>query len=153
MNLLPAATKLGQGNIFGSVCWEFCSWGGVCPIACWDISPTRTRNRHPHWDQEQTPPGQRQTPSPSPWISSRWLLLRSVCSSGYSGLVGGGWETWNLCRQIRWPSFLWLIFTGPRGHGPLGPPPIPYWYASYCNAFLYYIAGRCSFETTLLSSL
>ena len=33
-NLLPPATKLGQGNIFRSVCQEFCPWGacvaGVC---------------------------------------------------------------------------------------------------------------------------
>ena len=36
--LLPPATKLGQGNIFRSVCQEFCSkvGEGVCPIACWD---------------------------------------------------------------------------------------------------------------------
>ena len=27
--LLPAATKLGQGNIFTSVCQEFCPQGGV----------------------------------------------------------------------------------------------------------------------------
>ena len=26
--LLPAATKLGQGNIFRGVCQEFCPWGG-----------------------------------------------------------------------------------------------------------------------------
>ena len=30
---LPPATKLGQGNIFRSVCQEFCP-RGVCPIAC-----------------------------------------------------------------------------------------------------------------------
>ena len=28
--LLPPATKLGQGNIFRSVCQEFCSWEGAC---------------------------------------------------------------------------------------------------------------------------
>ena len=27
--LLPVATKLGQGNIFTSVCQEFCPQGGV----------------------------------------------------------------------------------------------------------------------------
>ena len=36
---LPPATKLGQGNIFRSVCQEFFSRGGVCPIACWDTPP------------------------------------------------------------------------------------------------------------------
>ena len=28
--LLPPATKLGQGNIFRSVCQEFCPPGGAC---------------------------------------------------------------------------------------------------------------------------
>ena len=36
------------------------TWGGVCPIACWD-TPPRSRGRHP---QEQTPPGSRHTPHP-----------------------------------------------------------------------------------------
>ena len=51
-SFLPAATKLGQGNIFTSVCQEFCPRGGVCLSACWDTPP---------W--EQTPPRE-QTPSP-----------------------------------------------------------------------------------------
>ena len=43
-------------------------------------------------------------------------------SSGSSGRVReGGRETWNLCSRLRWPSFLWLIFTGPRGPCPPGP--------------------------------
>ena len=39
---LPAATKLGQGNIFRSVCQEFCPLGGegVCLSACWDTPPS-----------------------------------------------------------------------------------------------------------------
>ena len=32
VNLLPPATKLGQGNIFSSVCQEFCSQGGSAPL-------------------------------------------------------------------------------------------------------------------------
>ena len=36
--------------------------------------------------------------------------------------VRGGWETWNLCSCLWWPSFLWLIFTGPRGPWPPRPP-------------------------------
>ena len=48
---LPPA-KLGQGNIFSSVCQEFCTWG-VCPIACWDTpwqgdSPSLARETPPH---------------------------------------------------------------------------------------------------------
>ena len=38
---LPPATKLGQGNIFRSVCQEFCSQGGGSPGshlgACWGV--------------------------------------------------------------------------------------------------------------------
>ena len=44
-------------------------------------------------------------------------------SSGSSGRVrGGGKETWNLCGRLRWPSFLWLIFTGPGGMPHSAPP-------------------------------
>ena len=39
-------------------------------------------------------------------------------SSGSSSRVGGGRETWNLCSRLRWPSFLWLIFTLRGGGGP-----------------------------------
>ena len=35
----------------------------------------------------------------------------------------GGWETWNLCGRLWRPSFSWLLFTRPGGHGPLAPPP------------------------------
>ena len=38
-HLLPSATKLRQGNIFTSVCQEFCPWGRVCLRACWDTPP------------------------------------------------------------------------------------------------------------------
>ena len=35
----------------------------------------------------------------------------------------GGQETWNISHHARWPSFLWLFFTGRGGggHGRLGP--------------------------------
>ena len=56
--------SLGQGNIFSSVCQEFCSQGGVCLSACWDTTPpqkqTPPRCRHPP-PKKQTPP-QKQTP-------------------------------------------------------------------------------------------
>ena len=45
---LPSATKLRKGNIFTSVCQEFCPLGGVCLSACWDTPPPRA----------VTPPGQ-----------------------------------------------------------------------------------------------
>ena len=54
--LLPAATKLGQGNVFTGVC-DSVHRGGVCLSACWDATPapgadTPPWTRHP---QDQTP--------------------------------------------------------------------------------------------------
>ena len=46
-------------------------------------------------------------------------------SSGSSGWVRGGRETWNLCGRLWQPSFLWPIFTGPGGPWPPRPPPDP----------------------------
>ena len=45
------------------------------------------------------------------------ILSKTVdrCSSGSRGR-----ETWNLYGRLWWPSFLWLIFTGPGG---MPPPP------------------------------
>ena len=51
-SIITAATKLGQGNIFTSVCLST-GGRGVCLSACWDT--------HPPWEQtpspEQTPLG------------------------------------------------------------------------------------------------
>ena len=53
---LPVATKLDQGNIFTSVCQEFCPQG---ESACWDTPPwdqaPPPRSRHP--PGADTPPG------------------------------------------------------------------------------------------------
>ena len=48
---LPPATKLGQGNIFRSVCQEFCSQGGVAPsMHCrWYPSMPCSRSRGRGW--------------------------------------------------------------------------------------------------------
>ena len=63
---LPAATKLGQGNIFTSVCQEFCPRGeGVCLSACWDTPPPR---RHP---PDQTSPVPDTPQTWHPWVKSR----------------------------------------------------------------------------------
>ena len=59
---LPAATKLGQGNVFTGVCDSVHGGGAVCHSASWDTPP---RSRHPpprppgsrHIPWEQTPPG------------------------------------------------------------------------------------------------
>ena len=62
---LPAATKLGQGNIFTSICLSTGGGRGVCLSACWNTPPPRDQTPPgadtPPWDQtsprEQTPPG------------------------------------------------------------------------------------------------
>ena len=52
--------SLGQGNIFSSVCQEFCSQG-VCLSTCWDTIPPRTRHPPSGADTllEQAPPRSR----------------------------------------------------------------------------------------------
>ena len=54
---LPAATKLGQGNVFTGIC-DSVHRGGVCLSACWDATPpgadTPAQSRHP--------PGTKYTP-------------------------------------------------------------------------------------------
>ena len=81
--LLPATTKLGQGNVFTGICDSV--QRGVCLSACWDTTPqeqTPPEDQTPlgadtppdHTPWEQTPPGSRhpqeQTPSQTrhpPW--------------------------------------------------------------------------------------
>ena len=53
--------SLGQGNIFRSVCQEFCPQGRVCLSACWDIPP----EQKPPLGAE-TPPGAEPLPKRSP---------------------------------------------------------------------------------------
>ena len=91
--LLPAATKLGQGNIFTGDCLST-GGRGVCLSACWDIPPreqtisppdqTPREQTHTPWEQttppdqtpqskhpqEQTPP--EQTPPPREADFSIW---------------------------------------------------------------------------------
>ena len=72
-SLLPATTKLGQGNIFTSVCQEFCPQGGrvSASVHAWihPLPPEQTPplgadtppgSIHPPW--EQTPPLGADTP-------------------------------------------------------------------------------------------
>ena len=67
-NLLPATTKLGQGNIFTSVCQEFCPRGWRCLPQCMLGYTTPPGSRPPGADTPQSrhPPEQtprtRQTP-------------------------------------------------------------------------------------------
>ena len=83
--ILPAATKLGQGNVFTGVCDSVHRGGeGVCLSACWDARPPWSRptppdrahpprpdtprTRHPpsrHTPRTRhTPPDQAHTPGP-----------------------------------------------------------------------------------------
>ena len=59
MGFLPAATKLGQGNVFTGVCDSVHKGVGVCLSACWDTTPPpqeqTPRSRHPP-PKKQTPP-------------------------------------------------------------------------------------------------
>ena len=68
-------------------------------------------------------------PIPVQFLSFSCSFERKFCqvidwrSSGSSGRVRGGRETWNLCGRLRLPSFLWPIFTGPGGAmAPSAPP-------------------------------
>ena len=65
--LLPATTKLGQGNIFTGVCL---STGGraVCLSACWDTHPPPQSRQPPKQTPppEQTTPRTRHPPGPGP---------------------------------------------------------------------------------------
>ena len=71
---LPAATKLGQGNVFTGVCDSLHRGEGVCLSACWDTppgaDPPQTRHppgsRHPPGADPPSrhPPGSRQPPGP-----------------------------------------------------------------------------------------
>ena len=47
-SFITARNEVGARWCFYT-CLYFCSQGGVCPIACWDTTPThpRTRGRHP----------------------------------------------------------------------------------------------------------
>ena len=72
---LPPATKLGQGNIFSSVCQKFCSQGGYLPIACWDTTPERDTP----W-QERHPPA-KETPHNACWdtVNKRAVSILLEC--------------------------------------------------------------------------
>ena len=77
INLYLIKTKLRHGNIFTSVCQQFCpQGGGVCLSACWDTHPL---DRYP---PGQTPPGRPllgRHPLGRHLPASRRLLLQAVC--------------------------------------------------------------------------
>ena len=65
---------------------------------------------------------------PENYENDRDWIMRGVCpcSSGSSGRVRGPRNMKNLCVRLQWPSFLWLICTGPGG-GVSWPPWVRQW--------------------------
>ena len=66
---LPAATKLGQGNIFTSVCLSTEGWGEGCLPQCMlgyppDQAQDPPEQAHPLGGRHPTPPDQTHTPGP-----------------------------------------------------------------------------------------
>ena len=59
-DLLPAATKLGQGNVFTSVCLST-GGEGVCLSACWNTPPDQAPLQSRHTPPDQAPPLREQT--------------------------------------------------------------------------------------------
>ena len=73
-HLLPAATKLGQGNIFTSVCQEFCLGGCLPQCMLGYTPPLRAGADTPQEQtplQDQTPPQSRHAPKGRPPAKSR----------------------------------------------------------------------------------
>ena len=95
---LPAATKLGQGNVFTGVC-DSVHGGGVSASVHAGMPPPPPQSRHPQsrhplgqtppWEQtppEQTPPPGKQTPAygqraagthPTGMHSCLWIIKRT----------------------------------------------------------------------------
>ena len=119
---LPSTMKLRQGNIFRSVCQEFCPQGrSVCLSACWD-----------------TPPGQN-PPSRTPWADTplcRHPLGRHQLADTPPGQTPPD-------RHPQADTSLGRHTPPgqtPPGQTPAPPPPNGYCrgrYASYLNAFLF----------------
>ena len=85
--------SLGQGNIFSSVCQEFCSYGGVCLSACWDTTPPGSRHPPPEQvPQEQAPPKQAVPLGADPHPSSVCWEVRST-----SGRYASYWNAILFC--------------------------------------------------------
>ena len=106
--LLPAAMKLGQGNIFTGVCLST-GGRGVCLSACWDTHPPR-----PDTPPDQAPPPEQtpradpprdQTP-PRPGIPPR----EADCSIRLtSGRYASYWNAFLLCDLFRFRSHFRLV--------------------------------------------
>ena len=81
ISLLPPANEVCEGYVFTGVCLST-GWGGVCPIACWDI--------HPPLGTIGTPPG-RHPPGQTPLLP--WADTPGQCMLGYGQQAGGKHST------------------------------------------------------------
>ena len=111
--LLPAATKLGQGNIFTSVCQEFCpqGGGGCLPQCMLGYPPDQTpppprdqapRSRHP--PGPGTPPRTRHTPPEQTPPREADCSIRST-----SGRYASYWNAFLFCNFF--PNKIIVVFT------------------------------------------
>ena len=138
--LLPPATKLGQGNIFRSVCQEFCSRGrrGGGNPAC--IAGLQAHTQGESWGV--WPGG----------VSRSTPRGRGVEGSGLGGLQAhtqGGLQTHTqgVSRPTPGEGFPGThLGRYPSMHWGRHPPADSYccgWYASYWNAFLLRKVSAC----------
>ena len=109
--------SLGQGNIFTSMCQEFCSQGVgvVCTIACWDTTPGKADplGKETPW-QGRNPPGKETTPwqgrpphsacweirSTSGRYASYWNAILFSCSLGDRSFKKNRWDCATLGNQL-----------------------------------------------------
>ena len=136
MNIFTARKRsLGQGNIFRSVCQEFCPQKGclvlgvfvcVCVVSQHALRQTSPLGRHP---LGQTPPwadtpGQTPPWADTPWADTPWAdtslgrhpLVRHPLGRHPPGRNQPPWADTPLARQPPWPD------TPPR-HPPCRHPP------------------------------
>ena len=93
--------SLGQGNIFGSVCREFCSQGeGVCLSACWDATlPLWADTPGEQPPRDQAPPQDRAPP----WSSACWeIQLTSGRYASYWNAILCQWLSLSVSLFIYW---------------------------------------------------
>ena len=131
--------SLGQGNIFRSMCQEFCPrGGGVCLSACWDTTPPPGPGRHPPGPGRHPPGPGRHPPRPGKHPQTRHPLGTRQAPPG-------------LGRHPPGPA---------PPPGPASPRSRAYWeirstsgrYASYWNAILFtHLFGQylCLFQRSV----
>ena len=96
VQFLPPATKLEQGNIFTSVCQEFCPQGVCHQPPPWADTPlgrhtpgqTPPRSRHP-WGADPPPPGQTLPSGSRQPLSPRSRPPQAVHAGRYGQQAGG----------------------------------------------------------------